>query len=189
LHGAKVDRLAGRILGVVALFVLVVAGILVARTRTVQTEPVGPQPSLADLSIKEVQLREESAGGSRWHLTADQASVFEADGRTALRKVRVRVWDRQRAWSIVGEEGDFFKATRNLEIRHNVVMLSDDGLRLETSILRWDGAGRRLWTDVPVRIVRRGAVIDGRALDVHTAEEATTVQGRVRATFTSEPRP
>ena len=181
------DRLARRILGVVVLFVLVVTGILVARTRTGQKDAMVPQPSPADLSIKEVQLREESAGGGRWQLTADQASVFDGEGRTALRNVRVQVWDRERAWTIVADEGHFFKATRNLEVRHNVVVVSDDGFRLETSSLRWDGAGRRLWTDVPVRIYRPGAVIDGRALDVRMAEEATTVQGRVRATFTREP--
>jgi len=186
---SRVDRLASRILAAVVLFVLMVAGILVARTRTVQTEPAGPPPSPADLDIKEVHLREESAGGGRWHLTADQASVFNDEGRTAFRNVQVRVWDRQRAWTIVGEEGDFFKSTGNVEVRRNVVVVSDDGLRLETSVLRWDGAQRRLWTDVPVRIYRPGTVIDGRALDVRMAEEATTVQGRVRATFTREPRP
>jgi LPS export ABC transporter protein LptC len=189
LQGAKVDHLARRILGVVVLFVLVVAGILVARTRTVQKEAVVPQPSTADLSINEVQLREESSGGGRWQLTADQASVFDDEGRTALRNVRVRVWDRQRAWTIIGDEGHFFKATRNVEVRHNVVVVSDDGFRLETSSLRWDGAGHRLWTDAPVRLYRHGAVIDGRALEVRMAEEATTVQGPVRATFAREPSP
>jgi LPS export ABC transporter protein LptC len=189
LQDVQVDRLARRILAAVVLFVLMVAGILVTRSRTVQTEPVGPPPSPADLNVKEVQLREESAGGGRWHLSADQASVFSAEGRTAFRNVQVQVWDRQRAWTIVGEEGDFFKSTGSVEVRRSVVVVSDDGLRLETSVLRWDGAQRRLWTDAPVRIYRPGAVIDGRALDVRMAEEVTTVQGPVRATFTHEPRP
>jgi len=189
LQGADVDRLAHRILIAVVLFVLVVAGILVARTRTVQTEAVGTAPSSADLSIKQVHLREESARGGWWQLTADQAAVFEDEGRTSLRKVRVRVWDPEQAWTIVGDEGDFFKATGNVQLRGNVVMVSDDGFRLETTLLRWDGADQRLWTDLPVRIHRRGAVIDGRGLEVHVADEATTVEGRLRATFAGEPGP
>jgi LPS export ABC transporter protein LptC len=189
LQGATVDRLAGRVLAAVVLFVLVVAGILVARTRTLQTEAIGAPPSPADLSITEVELREQSAGGGHWHLTADQASVFNAEGRTALRNVRVKVWDRRGAWTMAGDEGDFFKATGNLEVRRNVVLVADDGLRLETSVLRWDGAGRRLWTDTPVRLSRPGAVVDGQALDVRMSDEATTVRGRVRATFTGERSP
>jgi LPS export ABC transporter protein LptC len=184
-----VDRLARRILTAVVLFVLVTAGILLARTRTVQTEAVGTAPSPADLSIKQVHVREESLKGGHWHLTADQAAVFEDQGRTALRNVRVRVWDRTQAWTISGDEGDFFKTTGNVELRGHVVLVSDDGLRVETTVLSWDGAGQRLWTDLPVRIHRHGAVVDGRALDVRIADEATTVKGRVRATFAAEPGP
>jgi LPS export ABC transporter protein LptC len=177
-------RLAQRILAVVAVFVLIVTGMLIARSRTARTESSGPQPSAADLAIKDVQLQEESSRGSRWQLRADQASVFEQEGRTALRKVTVLVHDRDTVWTIVGDEGDFFKESRNLEVRRNVVLTSQDGLRLETTVLRWTDNKRLLWTDVPVRITRAGAVIDGSALDVHIDQEATTVKGRVRATFT-----
>lgn len=175
-------RLASRILIVVGVFVLVVTGMLVARSRAVRVEPVDPSPSKADLSIKEVQLEEES-GGVRWQLKADQALVFEGEGRTSLRKVDLKVNERDRSWTVVGEEGDLYQTTKNLEVRHNVVLTSSDGLRLETSVLRWHGGERRLWTDVPVRIFRNGAVIDGTALDVKMAEEATTVSGRVHARF------
>ena|SRR3989442_8888318 len=177
-------RLARRILVVVALFVLVVTGVLVAKSRAVRIEDMGPKPLNADLSIKELQLQEESTGGDWWRLRADQAAVFDQEGRTALRNVTVLVHDRDRSWTVVGEEGDFFKASKNLEIRRNVVLTSQDGLRLETTVLRWQAAERRIWTDAPVRLVREGAVINGTAFDVRMADEAATVKGRVRATFT-----
>jgi LPS export ABC transporter protein LptC len=177
------QRLARRILLVVAVFTLVVTGMLIVRSRALRVESTGPQPSSADLAMKDVQLREESAGGGRWQLRADQASVFDEEGRTALLKVTVNLQDRDMAWTIVGEEGDFFKETKNLELRRNVVMTNQDGLRLETTVLRWQDAERRLWTDAPVRIVRQGAIIHGTALDVRVDEEATTVKGRVRAIF------
>ncbi len=175
-------RLASRILIVVGVFVLVVTGMLISRSRAVRVESVEPSSSKADLSIKEVQLEEES-GGVRWQLKADQALVFEAEGRTSLRKIDLKVQERDRSWTVVGEEGDLFRASKNLEIRRNVVVTSDDGLRLETSVLRWQSADRRLWTDAPVRILRPGAVIEGTALDVTMADEAAVVRGRVRATF------
>ena len=176
------DRLASRILIVVAVFVLVVAGVMISRSRTGRGESVGPGPSKADLSIKDVQLEEES-GNLRWRLKADQALVFEGEGRTWLRKVDLKVQERDRSWTVVGEEGDLYRESKNLEVRRNVVLTSDDGLRLETTVLRWQGAERRLWTDVPVRIFRNSAVIDGTALDVKMTEESTAVKGRVRAVF------
>ena len=176
------NRLASRILIVVAVFVLVVAGVLISRSRTGRVESAGPAPSKADFSIKEVQLEEES-GNVRWQLKADHALVFEGEGRTWLRKVDLKVQERDRSWTVVGEEGDLYRKTNSLEVRGNVVLTSDDGLRLETTVLRWQGAEHRLWTDVPVRIFRHRTVIDGTALDVKMAEAATAVKGRVRAVF------
>ena len=44
-------RLASRILIVVAVFVVVIAGILIARTRATRVESMGGNPTNADLSI------------------------------------------------------------------------------------------------------------------------------------------
>jgi LPS export ABC transporter protein LptC len=179
-------RLASRILIVVAVFVVVITGILIARSRATRDESVGASLSKADLSIKAVQLEEDS-GGVRWRLKADQALVFDGEGRTWLRQVDVKVDERQRSWTIVGEEGDLDR-DKNLEVRRNVIMTSDDGMHLETSVLRWHAGERRLWTDQRVRIVKSGAVIEGSALEVKMSDEATTIMGPVRAVFDSRPR-
>jgi len=180
----KTHRLAAGILGIVVAFVLLVAGTLIAKSRTATVEPTGPAVSSADLRIKEAQIEEE-AGGVRWRLTADQVLTFDAAGRTALRKISVKVFERDRSWTIVGEEGDLFHATRNIEIRNNVVVTSSDGLRLDTSVLRWQAAEKRLWTDTPVRLSRDGAIAEGTALDVRMADGSTTMAGRVHSIFTS----
>src|SRR5881628_715700 len=179
----KAKRMAGAILGVVALFVFLVAGTLIAKSRTAPVESVGPAASSADLRVKDAQIEEES-GGVRWQLKAEQALIFDAEGRTSLRNISVNVFERDRSWTIVGEEGDLYEATKNLEIRKNVVLTSSDGMRLETSVLRWQGAEKRLWTDAPVRLSRGGAVADGSALEVRMAEEYTTMAGRVHSVFT-----
>src|SRR5438034_6896104 len=100
-------RLAGLILGVVAVFAVVVAATLVAKSRTARVEATGGATSSADLRIKEVEL-EEVSGGVRWRLRAEQALVFEPEGRTALKKIAVDVFERERSWTMVGEEGDLF---------------------------------------------------------------------------------
>jgi LPS export ABC transporter protein LptC len=175
-------RLARGILVFVGLFVLLVAGTLFARSRSARVESIGPAPSSADLRIKEVQLEEQSEG-VRWQLRADQALVFEKEGKTTLRNVAVDVKEQNRAWTIVGDEGDLFEASRNFEVRKNVVLTSSDGLRLETTVLRWQGDTKRLWTDVPVTLYKADAVIRGTALSMLLGQEQTEVAGRVRATF------
>jgi LPS export ABC transporter protein LptC len=174
--------LARVILGVVVVFVVAVTVMLVVRSRSAMIESIGPAPSAADLQIKEVDLEEE-AKGVRWRLKAEQAQMFDQAGQTHLRKLIAHIYQPERSWTIVGDEGELDQKTNNVEVRRNVIVTSDDGLRLETAVLRWDAADKRLWTDVPVRLTRDGSIILGSGLDVRMEEEATTVSGPVRATF------
>ncbi len=178
--------LARIVLTFVILFVLGVTVLLIARSRTAPVERAQPSVAKADLQMKQVEI-EEQAGSVRWRLKADQALVFEQEGHTALRKVDVVVHDRDRTWTIMGDEGDVREPqpkVRDIEVRGNVEVTSSDGMRLETSVLRWQGATKRLWTDVPVRLVRRGTVIDGTAFELTMGNDEATVEGRVHATFT-----
>src|SRR5207244_3031985 len=115
-------------------FVVLVAATLVAKTRTALLEPSGPAPSKADLQMKEVEIEEQS-GTVRWRLKAEQALVYDAEKRTTLRKIAVDVYDKDRSWRILGDEGDVLQPApriRNVEVRKNVIVTSSDGMRLET---------------------------------------------------------
>src|SRR5262245_12588018 len=185
MSGLQPQRLAPLILAGVAVFAAVVGGVLVAPRRGVPVEP-RPEGSPADLAVKEANIREQS-GKVRWHLTAKQALVFDSAGRTNLRGVSVEVQEPERSWTILGDEGDILHERNDLEIRRNVVLESSDGLRLETDVLRWSNADRRVWTDGPVKITHSHGVITGSGLDVRMAEETTTVGGRVQAPFSGRP--
>lgn len=175
-------NLARVILAVVVVFVVAVAAMLIVRSRTVGVESLGPSPSTADLQIKELDLEEE-AKGVRWRLKAEQALMYDKAGQAQLRKLVANIYERERQWTIVGDEGELDGKTKNVEIRRNVVVTSNDGLRLETAVLRWEAENKRLWTDTPVMLSRNGSVVRGSGLDVRLDAEATTISGPVRATF------
>jgi LPS export ABC transporter protein LptC len=176
-------NLARAILVIVAVFVVAVGITLVVRKRTARVESLGPAPSSADLRIKDVDL-EEVTNGVRWRLRAEQALMYDQEGRTNLRNLTVRVFQKDRSWMILGDEGDLDQKTKNVEVRKNVVITSSDGLRMDTSVIHWDADAQRLWTDEPVTLSRDGSVIQGTAFDMTTDDENATVAGRVRATFT-----
>jgi LPS export ABC transporter protein LptC len=182
-------NLARGILAIVALFVVLVTGTLIAKSRVNRADSVDASPaSTADLRIKEVDLEEETRG-VRWRLKAEQALMYEKDGRTNLRNLAVQVYQKDRSWTIVGEEGDLQQQTKNVEVRGAVVLTSSDGMRLETTVMRWDAADKRMWTDAPVTLLRDGSVVKGTGLQVMMDEETTTITGRVHATFVARARP
>ena len=184
------QRLARVIPVVVTLFVVLVVAILVTKSRSARVESAAPDPARADLRIKQVEIEEQS-GAVRWRLTADQALVYDQEGRTALKNVSVVVRDRDRQWTIRGLEGDVWNREgkrRDVELRNQVVVTTDDGVELMTTVLRWDSTSRRLWTDAPVRLVRQGNVVEGKSFDMQMAEEVTVITGPVRATLVAARR-
>ena len=103
----------------------------------------------------------------------------------------VVVRDKERQWTIRADEGDVFQREgkrRDVEVRNNVVVTTDDGVQLETTVLRWDSEEHRLWTDAPVKLMRQGSVVEGTSFDLRMNEDNATVNGRVRATFLASKR-
>ena len=177
------------ILTLVVVFLSVVVGVLVHRARVPRALPTEPAASNADYRLKQVHLQEQGRDGSRWQLDAEYSETFEEQNKTTMKKVTVKVDQPSkgdqgsRSWTVTGDEGDLNQETKNVELRGNVVLISSDGLRLETDRLRWDAEGQRAWTEDPVVIYRAGAVVRGTGFESKVAEEISSIKGRVRATF------
>lgn len=171
------------ILACVVLFLAVVLGVLLHRSRTARSVAQAPIESTADARIKEVHLQEQTRDGSRWQLDAEIAESFQEQGRTIMRKVVIQVQQRDQTWTVTGDEGDLVDQSKDVELRGNVVLTSSDGLRLETQRLRWTAAEQRAWTNEPVVIYRSGAIVRGTGFESRVEQETNEVKGRVRATF------
>jgi LPS export ABC transporter protein LptC len=183
------------ILTLVVVFLSVVVGVLIHRARAPRAITVESAATDADYRLKQVRLQEVGRDGSNWQLDAEYSETFEERNTTAMRKVIIKVSQpgkgaaRPRSWTVTSDEGDLNQVTKAVELRGNVVLVSSDGLRLETDRLRWDASGQRAWTDDPVTIYREGAVVRGTGFESRVDEEATSVKGRVRAIFQGGARP
>jgi len=181
------------ILMLVAVFVAGVTGVLVRRARIPRAIPTEPVTTNADYRLKQIHLQEQGRDGSRWQLDAEYSETFEEQNKTTMNKVVVKVDQAakggkpSRSWTVTGDEGDLNQDTKDVVLRGNVVLVSSDGLRLETDRLNWDADQQRAWTRDPVVIYRSGAVVRGTGFESRVAEEVTNIKGRVRATFKRGP--
>jgi LPS export ABC transporter protein LptC len=174
------------ILGGVILFLLVMGGMLVTKSRGAKSQAPEPAESKADYRIKEVHLQEEDRGRGSWQLDADYGEVFEGLGKTLMKKVTIRINEPARAWTVNSDEGELARDSKDVELKGHVVVVSSDGLRLETHRLNWMAKEQRVWTDDPVTIWRSGMVVRGQGFESRAKEEVTTVKGRLRATITRD---
>ena len=179
-------RLPLVILGCVVLFLAVVTSVLVTRSRGAKAQPQETSASKADYRIKEVHLQEEDHGRGSWQLVADYGEIFEAQGKTYMKRVTIRINEPTRDWTVNTDEGDLLRDTKDVELRGHVVVVSSDGLRLETSRLNWLAKEQRVWTDQPVTIWRNGVVVKGQGFESGAKDGVTTIKGRVRATISRD---
>ena len=178
------DRIAAAIALGVVLFVTAIIGVLIVRGHRAPAPREEAMSTLADQSLKEIHLREDAKSGRyTWSLDAERAETLADGGKTLLWKVTIGVDEKEQSWKVTSDEGDLLKDTKDVELRGNVVLVSSEGLRVETTVLRWNNAEGRAWTDQPVTIYKGGGVVTGRGLETRPSEELTIVGGRVRATF------
>jgi LPS export ABC transporter protein LptC len=180
------DRAAAGITLGVILFVTVVIGVLIVRGHRSSAPREEIVSTQADQEIREIHIQEDAKGGGyRWRLDAERAETFPGTGKTLLRKVTIGVDEPGRKWKVTSDEGDLIQDTRDVELRGNVVLVSSEGLRVETTVLKWMNADGKVWTEQPVTIYRSGGVVKGTGLDAMPSQEIAIVRGRVQATFGS----
>jgi LPS export ABC transporter protein LptC len=180
------DRAAAGITLGVIFFVTVVIGVLIVKGHRASAPREEIASTQADQEIREIHIQEDAKGGGyRWRLDAERAETFPGTGKTLLRKVTIGVEEPGRRWKVTSDEGDLVQDTRDVELRGNVVLVSSEGLRVETTVLKWLNAEGKVWTEQPVTIYRSGGVVKGTGLDAMPSQEIAFVRGRVTATFSA----
>jgi LPS export ABC transporter protein LptC len=158
-----------------------VGGMVAWKARARRTPPPPPeQQQAADYRIHEVHINETLEGNLRWTLDADQAEVFDKEQRTVMRKVVVQVFSKDTVWKVTADEGSLDNDKRDVTVRGNVVVTSNDGLRITTPQLTWQNKDRHLFTEEKVTITRPGTTITAQGLDVRMQEQEAVLRKQVR---------
>ena len=173
-------RLSGLIFGLVLVFVAVMGGTVYWRMKSVVRAGREPVPAQgADYRIEDIHVNETIKGDLRWQIDAEQAEVFNREKRTLMRRVKVTMFQKDRVWVATGDEGEMQNETRDVTLRGNVEITSDDGLRFTSEDLHWKADAKRLWTEGPVTLVRGQTTITGRSFETEMETEQASILGRV----------
>lgn len=115
------------------------------------TPPVAVRavPDTADQTMFGVRLILADAGVQRALLQADTAFTYEDNTRTDLRNVRSTFFTETgvKNGTLTSREGTYNVRSQNMEARGDVVVISEDGRRLETPHLRYDPARNEISSD------------------------------------------
>jgi LPS export ABC transporter protein LptC len=129
------------------------------------TPPVAQRSAAdtADQTLLGVRLTLADHGVQRALMRADTAFTYEDNTRTELRVVRTTFFTETgvKNGTLTSREGTYNSRAGNMEARGNVVVISDDGRRLETPHLRYDPQKNEISSDSAFVLTRPGERLSG----------------------------
>jgi len=118
----------------------------------------------ADQLMMGVHLYLTNQGVRQAFLEADTAFVYENSGRTELKKVRVTFFQAATGDSasvLTSDAGTYQQRSGAMEARGNCRVVTSDGARLMTSILRYDQRRNLVSTDQPYTYISGDRNVQG----------------------------
>ena len=150
---------------IVALTLIIATMMSSACQDTGATPPISSAATAdtADQTLFGVRLTLADRGVQRALLQADTAFTYEDNSRTELRNVRSTFYTETglRNGTLTSREGTYNVRSQNMEARGNVVVVSDDGRRLETPQLKFDTGRNEISGDSAFVLTRPGEVLRG----------------------------
>jgi LPS export ABC transporter protein LptC len=135
--------------GTVVLAAAALLALPACRDRGAKPPVTGTAADSADQTIFGVRTILTDAGLMRAELLSDTAYAFEDGTRFELRNVKTTFFDKLGAKNAVltSREGTYRSRLNSMEARGNVVVVSEQGKRLETPVLRYDQLRNEISSD------------------------------------------
>ena len=129
------------------------------------TPPVAAKasPDTADQTLFGVRLVLSDHGIQRALMVADTAFAYDDNTRTELRTVRSTFYTETgvKDATLTSREGTYNSRSGNMEARGNVVVIAEDGRRLETPQLRYDPGRNEISGDSAFVLTRPEDILEG----------------------------
>ncbi len=146
--------------------------VIVAALAAAECSGNGGKPSDENVAapMREMEgftLVETHNGVKRMEIVGSQMTEHPDQQSLDVQEVKADFYDETgRHQSVLtARTGTVDTQTGNMTVRGEVVVVTDDGVRLETEELRWLDDRRRIVTELPVRIVRETGEVRGVGLD------------------------
>jgi LPS export ABC transporter protein LptC len=130
-------------------------------------------------------LVETKDGKMLWEVWGDRGEVFEKEGVAKVMKitnpVTVMLYSEQGKLTARSESATVNMRTKDIRLERNVMATSEQGNSLRTQSLDWSAKDRRVFTRLPVTLVRGGLTSSGVGMEAETDLERVRFLSRVRS--------
>lgn len=170
---------------IVALSLVLAAGIWKGKSRPVQQDAQQVCPADAEMKLTDMEFTEMQEGKRFWTLCASEAKYFQDQQKTLLQKVSLTLYLEKTGEEIHMEsrEGVLHAGTKDIELRGNIHVALPREYVLTTETAYYNHSSRIVESDDPVHISGPGLELDGNRWKYRIADHVAKVDGKVTASL------
>lgn len=164
---------------------ILVAGALVFRCsgpRAPEKTALKVLSGSVDLHVKDVHFTETGDPESKWEIHAAAAQYLKKENLAHFERVQIKLIRNDGAtYVLTGDEARFKTDVKDIELCGHVTLVTDRGETFRTERLRYNHAGRKIYTDDPVTMEGRGMQLQGVGMKISLADRHMTLSSSVKA--------
>ena len=175
------------IIAISILIAVAAASLIVAVIKNINEKPkqiLKILPDHVDLQIKDFVYTEVGAENSKWEVKAKTAQYDKKQNLADFDKVQITLTTAEKkVYRMTGDKGRMLTDKKDVEIRGNVVIVSDSGDRFTTDYVKYSNAERKFYTDAPVLMENKKMRIEGKGLVLFMDAGELKLLSSVKATI------
>lgn len=144
-------------------------------------EGKGPPPG-PDQVLERSSITFTSAGKRTAVVYADRISKYLKEEKEILQGVKAQFYDQEGKISstLTSQEGTVREGRNEVEAKGGVVVVTSEGVRLETPLLRWNSLTNQVYTDSLVKISREGDVVTGLGMEADPELKQVRIKAKIK---------
>ncbi len=171
---------------IVALVLVLAAGIWRGKSRQTQQDAQQTSPVDAEMKLTDMEFTEMQEGKRFWTLCASEAKYFQDQQKTLLQAVRLTLYLEKTGEEIRLEsrEGVLHAVTKDIDLSGNIHVTLPREYELTTEKAHYTHSSRIVESDDPVHISGPGLELDGNKWKYRIADHVAKIDGKVTASLT-----
>ena len=139
-------------------------------------------PDHVDLQIKDFNYTEVGDANSKLEVKADSAKYIKKENIAIFERVKIKLTTSDgKVFIMTGDRGQMNTEKKDLQIKGNVVIVSDKGDRFTTDYLKFSDAEKKAYTDAPVSMENKKMKIKGTGLTLYINTGELNLSSLVKA--------
>ncbi len=139
-------------------------------------------PDHIDLQINDFNYTEVGEANSKLEVKADSAKYIKKESLVVFEHVKIKLTTSDgKVFNMTGNKGQMNTEKKDLQIKGNVVIVTDKGDRFTTDYLNFNDAGKKVYTEAPVTMENKRMKIKGTGLILYINTGELNLSSMVKA--------